>query len=260
THHRLVVTHGNGPQVGLLALQSASDPDTPAPPLDVLDAESVGLIGYLLVQALSRFLDPALVAAVLTRVVVEADDPAFHHPTKPVGPWYRHGRAQRLAEENGWHLVEGEQGFRRVVPSPEPQQIVELEAIEVLLEADRVVVAGGGGGIPVAVIGDQLVGVEAVVDKDLTSALLAQALGADRLIVLTDVDAVYLDHGEPSARPIVDTTPAELRRFRFAPGSMGPKIEAVCRFVETTGAEASIGALQDADAVLAGDAGTTIHR
>lgn len=258
-HHRLVITHGNGPQVGLLALQSASDPDTPAHPLDVLDAESVGLIGYLLVQALSRFLDPAGVAAVLTRVIVDADDPALGHPTKPVGPWYPPDRGQQLARQNGWHMIEGEHGSRRVVPSPDPQRIVELEAVEVLLEAGNVVIAGGGGGIPVAVIGGYLVGVEAVVDKDLTSALMAQELGADRLVVLTDVDAVYLDHGEPTARPLADTTPAELRGHRFATGSMAPKVEAVCRFVEATGAEASIGALDDAESVLAGVAGTTIR-
>lgn len=258
--NRLVITHGNGPQVGLLALQSTADPDLPPHPLDVLDAESVGLIGYLLVQALSRHLDASTVTAVLTRVVVDADDPGFAHPTKPVGPWYRPERAGELAALHGWEIVERDGRARRVVPSPHPRRIVELDAIETLLGADHVVVAGGGGGIPVAMVDGRLVGVEAVVDKDLTSSLLARELGADRLVILTDVDAVYLDHGLPLARALSRTTPGELRRHRFDAGSMAPKIEAACRFVEATGCEASIGALDDAEAVLAGDAGTIVSR
>lgn len=257
--NRMVLTHGNGPQVGVLALQAASDPDLEPHPLDVIDAESVGLIGYLIAQALSAHLDPGRVAALLTRVAVASDDPAFDHPTKPVGPWYPPDRAASLAMEQGWEFVAGSRGWRRIVPSPDPLAIVEIQAIEALIAREQVVIGAGGGGIPVARDGyGGLVGVEAVVDKDLTSALLATELGADRLVVLTDVDAVYLDHGTPSSRPLGSTTPTELRHHRFEPGSMGPKVEAVCRFVEGTGGEAVIGALDQAEAVLAGTSGTTV--
>ncbi len=257
--HRLVITHGNGPQVGLLALQSAADPDVPPHPLDVIDAESVGLIGYLLVEALSLHLDPSSVTAILTRVVVDADDPAFGRPTKPVGPAYGSARAAVLAERYGWRMADTDRGFRRVVPSPDPQRIVELGAIETLVNAGRIVIAGGGGGIPVAVDGGGPVGVEAIVDKDLTSALLAIELGADRLVILTDVDAVSVDYGTPSARRLITTTPSELRAHRFAVGSMAPKVEAVCRFVEATGFGAAVGELHQAEAVLAGYSGTRIQ-
>ncbi len=254
--HRLVVTHGNGPQVGLLALQAAGHPELPPHPLDVLDAESVGLIGYLLVEALSRHLDPERVAALLTRVEVDPQDPAFTAPTKPVGPWYAEDEGRSLARANGWYLTAGDRGVRRIVASPPPLRVVELDAIRALLLAGLVVVAGGGGGIPVAT-GDHR-GVEAVVDKDLTSALIAERLDADRLVILTDVDAVHLDHGRPECRPLTRTTPAELRAHHFAPGTMGPKVAAVCRFVEATGNPAAIGALDSAAEVLAGTAGTTI--
>jgi carbamate kinase len=229
--NRLVVTHGNGPQVGLLALQSAGDPDVPAPPLDVLDAESVGLI----------------------------DDPAFTRPTKPVGPWFPEGRAAELAAEHGWNMVGGPRGSRRVVPSPDPVSVVEIDAVDILAKSGRAVVAAGGGGIPVARRSGRLVGVEAVVDKDLTSSLLAVELGANRLIILTDVDAIHLDHGTPESRPLARATPSQLRSVEFEPGSMGPKVEAVCRFVESTGRSAAVGSLPEAEAVIAGASGTLVE-
>jgi carbamate kinase len=255
---RLVVTHGNGPQVGLLAMQAADDPELPPPPLDVLDAESVGLIGYLLVEALSSHVEPERVSALLTRVEVDIDDPAFGAPSKPVGPWFGPERGRELAQRHGWDMTETARGWRRIVPSPEPIKIVEIGAIRTLASTGQIVIAGGGGGIPVATTDAGLVGVEAVVDKDLTSALMAIELGADRLIVLTDVDAVYLDFGHAHARPLGRTTTAELRAHEFAAGSMGPKVEAACRFVEATGTPAAIGALTDASGVIAGTSGTQI--
>jgi carbamate kinase len=254
----LVITHGNGPQVGVLAMQAAADPTVVAPPLDVLDAESVGLVGYLLVESLSRHVEPSRVVCVLTRVEVDGDDPAFGRPTKPVGPWFAPGRAGQLAATHGWDFVEGPLGARRIVASPEPRRIVELGAIAMLARAGNLVVAGGGGGIPVITRDGVLVGTEAVVDKDLTAALLAVALGADRLIVLTDVDAVYADYGLPAARALGEVTPDVLRTMSFPVGSMGPKIDAVCRFVEQTGGQAAVGSLAEAEAVLAGGAGTRI--
>lgn len=256
--HRLVVTHGNGPQVGLLALQAIADTSISPPPLDVLDAESVGMIGYLLVEALSAHMEPEAVVAVLTRVEVDLDDPAFGRPTKPVGPWLEPGLAHALAASHGWSLVEGPRGGRRVVASPRPVRVIELDVIDMLARSGRIVIAGGGGGVPVAKRGTRLVGVEAIIDKDLTAAELAIGLGAEQLVVLTDVDAVYRDHGRSDATPIPVATSRDLRAMSFPPGSMGPKIEAVCRFVESTGRPAVIGALAEAQAVLAGTAGTRV--
>lgn len=261
-HHRLVITHGNGPQVGLLALQSSADPDLAPYPLDVLDAESVGLIGYLILQAMSRHVEPSTLAAVLTRVEVDSRDSAFDTPTKQIGPWYPAERGNDLAAAHDWSMVRREDEVRRVVASPEPRRIIEIPAIEALTGTGHIVIAGGGGGIPVAyedpVAREGYVGVEAVIDKDLTSSLLAIRLAADRLIVLTDVDAVYEGFGDTNARRMASTTAAELRELHFEPGTMGPKIEAVCRFVEQTGRRAAIGALGEAAAVMAGEAGTHV--
>jgi carbamate kinase len=252
--HELVVTHGNGPQVGLLALESERDTDLANPyPLDVLGAETQGMIGYLLVQGLRAVgLDAA---CLICRTVVRADDPAFADPSKFVGSAYDQRTAQKLAEERGWQIRQDGDFWRRVVPSPEPVELLELPLIRTLLSPDRVLVCAGGGGIPVRQDGP---GVEAVVDKDLTASLLARALDADTLLLLTDVDAVYADFGTPDARPLRRTTVGELRSERFAAGSMGPKVEAACRFVEATGRPAAIGRLEDAEAVLSGDAGTTV--
>jgi len=258
-HHGVVVTHGNGPQVGLLALQSAAYREVAPYPLDVLGAESEGMIGYVLAQALGNVLAGRRIATLLTQVVVDLDDPAFRAPSKPIGPLYRENEARRLAAERGWHVAPDGPGFRRVVPSPEPRQVIELETIRLLIEAGVVVVCAGGGGVPVVITpGGMVRGVEAVVDKDLSAAFLARALGADALLILTDVAAVYTDWDDPRQRPLRAATPAGLRACRFAPGSMGPKVEAACRFVEETGKPAGIGALPEAAAILRGEAGTRV--
>jgi carbamate kinase len=257
--HDVVITHGNGPQVGLLALQASAYADVPAYPLDVLGAESEGMIGYVLEQELENQLPGRTVVTVLTQVVVDPTDRAFAKPTKPIGPIYSEEQAERLARERGWSIAPDGDHFRRVVPSPQPLRIVELAAISTLVDADAVVVCTGGGGIPV--VCDErgwLGGVEAVIDKDLAAELLARSLGATFLLMLTDVDGVYRNWGTPEARLINRTTPAELRSLEFASGSMGPKVEAACRFVEATGGNAGVGALERAAEIIAGLAGTTI--
>lgn len=256
--NEVVITHGNGPQVGLLALEADAYHAVKPYPLDLLGAESQGMIGYLIVQALRAETDRSVVA-VLTEVAVDPDDPAFRHPTKPIGPVYDHGDAQRLAAEHGWTVAQDGSHYRRVVASPEPREIVELDAIASLLAGGSIVVCAGGGGIPVVRDGVHLRGVEAVIDKDLTAALLAEQLHADGLVMLTDVPCVERGWGTPSAAPIGDATPGELRELDFAPGSMAPKIEAACRFVERTGGDVAIGALADLAEVAAGRAGTRVH-
>lgn len=260
--HELVITHGNGPQVGVLALESASDPSLSHPyPLDTLGAETQGLIGYWLVQELHNRLPDRLVTAIVTQTVVDPDDPAFRHPTKFVGPVYDERELRAIAAERGWEVAPDGDRWRRVVASPQPVRIVETPVIRMLLDAGVVVVCAGGGGVPVAeAAGGALTGVEAVIDKDLTSALLAEQLGADVLLVLTDVDGVYRDFGTPHAERLTSITAAELRGLAFPAGSMGPKIGAVCRFVERTDGFAAIGALADAAALLTGRRGTRITR
>jgi carbamate kinase len=255
----LVITHGNGPQVGLLALEAAAYEAVSPYPLDVLGAESQGMIGYLLIQALRSHTERE-VAALLTQVVVDEDDPAFESPSKPIGPVYTRHEASVLAAKHGWTLARDGVLFRRVVPSPEPREIVEIETIRRLVDSGAIVVCGGGGGIPVAWTGASLRGVEAVVDKDLTAAMLAELLDAHRLLMLTDVPRVEREWGTPAAEPIAFATPAELRGMTFAAGSMGPKVEAACRFIERTGGEgeAAIGALSELPAIVRGDAGTRI--
>jgi carbamate kinase len=255
--HELVITHGNGPQVGLLALEADAYHAVKPYPLDVLGAESQGMIGYLIVQALRAETDTSVVA-LLTEVVVDVDDPAFSHPTKPIGPVYTTAEARRVVAEHGWDVAADGEHQRRVVPSPQPHDIVELDAVETLLEAGSIVVCAGGGGIPVVREGSRLRGVEAVIDKDLTAALLAEQLHADRLLILTDVPCVERGWRTPAASPIAAAAPAELRRLEFATGSMAPKIEAACRFVERGGGEAVIGALADLAEVAAGRAGTRV--
>ena len=258
--HELVVTHGNGPQVGLLALQAEAYRDVRAYPLDVLGAESEGMVGYLLEQALANELPGRDVATLLTQVVVDPADSAFGHPSKPVGPLYGEAEARRLAAERGHAVARDGEGFRRVVPSPEPIGIVELRAISLLVAADVLVIGGGGGGIPVRIDEDgALRGVEAVIDKDLSAALLARLLGADLLLLLTDVPGVVRGFGTPGATTVPRATPAELRALELPAGSMGPKAEAACRFVERTGAAAAIGSLEDAPAIVRGEAGTAIR-
>ncbi|NNG06065.1 MAG: carbamate kinase [Inquilinus sp.] len=256
--HAVVVTHGNGPQVGLLALQAEAYGDVRPYPLDVLGAESEGMIGYLIEQELANILPERDVVTLLTQVVVDADDPAMASPSKPIGPVYPRSKAAAL-RRRGWAVARDGDHVRRVVPSPEPRRIVELRAIRLLVEAGVLVVCAGGGGIPVIETpSGGLAGIEAVIDKDLAASLLAAALGAEALLLLTDVDAVQAGWRTPAARPIPRATPATLRGHRFEPGSMAPKVEAACRFVETTGGVAGIGALADAAAILAGEAGTMV--
>jgi carbamate kinase len=260
--HDVILTHGNGPQVGVLAIESAQDPALSRPyPFEVLGAQTQGMIGYWLVQALSRALPGRPAACLLCRTVVHADDPAFAQPAKFVGPVYDEDTAKRLAAERGWRMRPDGHAWRRVVPSPEPVELVELGTIRLLADSGLLVVCAGGGGVPVTRGADGgLHGVEAVVDKDLSAALLARAVGADALLILTDVPAVEDGYGTPAARVIHRATVAQLRAMSFPAGSMGPKVEAACRFAEATGGMAAIGRLSDAAALLAGDTGTVVTR
>jgi carbamate kinase len=257
--HQVVVTHGNGPQVGLLALQAEAYRAVPPYPLDVLNAETEGMIGYLIEQQLRNHLPGRQVVTLLTQVEVDANDPAFAQPSKPIGPLYPQAEAEQLAAERGWEIAPDGEAYRRVVPSPEPRRILELATIRLLVQAGALVICAGGGGIPVVITpGGGIRGVEAVIDKDRAAALLAIALNADALLLLTDMDAVYTDWKAPTAQSLRDATPQQLRQHTFAPGSMGPKVEAACRFVEATHALAGIGRLEDAAAILAGKAGTRV--
>jgi carbamate kinase len=263
--HELVISHGNGPQVGLLALQGSAYTEVETYPLDLLGAQTEGMIGYLIQQELGNELPfEKHLASLLTLIEVAGDDAAFADPTKPIGPIYSEEEAARLAEEKGWVFKPDGESFRRVVASPLPQRIFGIESVEWLLERGCVVICAGGGGIPVmytdepATAGRQLVGVEAVIDKDLASALLAKDLHADALAIVTDVDAVYVDWGTPQQRAIRRATPTALAGVEFAAGSMGPKVRAACSFVEETGGTAVIGSIADTPALLRGEAGTTV--
>jgi carbamate kinase len=257
--HRLVVTHGNGPQIGLLALQSEAYRDVRSYPLDLLGAETEGMIGYLLEREIANSLPDRQVASLLTQTVVDALDPAFRMPTKPIGPMYDVDEAQRLATERGWTVAPDNDGWRRVVASPIPRSIVEQSTIKLLLDHDVLVVCAGGGGVPIVIDSKGARhGVEAVVDKDAATALLARQLGADLLLLLTDVPAVQIEWGTPRAHALGEITARKLQAIRFAPGSMAPKTAAAASFVSTTGGRAAIGALNDAAALVAGSAGTQV--
>lgn len=257
--HQVVVTHGNGPQVGWLALRTQQQGGSQTYPLDLLDAGSEGMIGYLLEQELANLLPDRAIASLLTQVSVDPADPAFVHPDKPIGPMLSEGEARRLAAEYGWSVAPDSDGWRRVVPSPRPERILELTAIRTLLDAGTLVICAGGGGIPVAVDAHGATrGVEAVIDKDRAAALLGLNIHAEALLLLTDVDAVYRDWGTPQATPIHHATPDALSAISFAPGSMAPKVEAACRFVREGGKRAGIGRVEDAAAVLGGWSGTTL--
>ncbi len=260
--HQLVVTHGNGPQVGLLALQAQAYTEVAAYPLDVMDAATEGIIGYLIEAELLNEMPPgASCASLLTRVEVDADDPAFLTPSKPIGPGYDRDTMHRLKAEKGWDFVEEATGhWRRVVASPLPRRILPIDIIGRLVDAGVVVICAGGGGIPtVRGSGGRLEGVEAVIDKDYAAGLLAARLDADALLLLTDVAAVYDGWGGPAPRPLGRVTPGDLARRTFAPGSMAPKVTAACEFVLARGGVAGIGALEDAGRILAGEAGTLIR-
>jgi carbamate kinase len=257
--HDIVLTHGNGPQIGLLALQGEAYSGERPYPLDVLGAESEGMVGYLLDQELTNALGGRPVATLLTQVLVDRSDPAFESPTKPIGPVYDESTARELAAERKWSIAPDVDGYRRVVASPEPRAIVELPTIRLLADSGVLVVCVGGGGIPVIEAEGRLHGVEAVIDKDLAAALLATGLDADALLLLTDVPAVEAEWGTPRARPLREASVAELAAMSFAAGSMGPKVEAACRFAERPGGLAAIGALGDAAAILRGERGTRIR-
>ncbi len=256
----LVISHGNGPQVGLLALQGATRPQVERFPLDVLDAETEGMIGYMIELELGNLLRrERACATLLTMVEVSADDPAFSCPDKPIGAIYTAAEAAVAKREKGWTMAQDGDAYRRVVPSPKPVRLLEMEPVRALIERGTVVICAGGGGIPViADANGHHQGVEAVVDKDRSAALLAREIRADLLVIATDVRSVYLDWGTPSARPILCASPDALGALGFAAGSMGPKVEAASEFARSTRHRAVIGALADIDRLIAGTAGTSI--
>jgi carbamate kinase len=260
--HQLVIGHGNGPQVGLLALQGAAYEKVETYPLDVLGAQTEGMIGYMIEQELGNLLPfERPFATILTMVEVDPQDPAFTNPTKFIGPVYPKEEADRLAKDKGWVFKQDGDKWRRVVASPEPRRMFEMRPIKWMLEHNTIVVAAGGGGIPTMYepgAHRQLVGVECVIDKDFASELLARELDADLFVMLTDAEAVYVDWGKPTQQAIRRASPAALEAWSFAAGSMGPKVNAACRFAKATGKKAAIGALADLGKILAGEAGTTI--
>ena len=260
--HQVVVAHGNGPQVGLLALQADAYSAVDPYPLDVLGAETEGMIGYMIEQELGNLLPPEKpLATLLTMIEVDPDDPAFGKPEKFVGPQYDEDEARRVSEAKGWAFRQDGNRWRRVVPSPQPRRIFEIRPVNWLLQQGAVVICAGGGGIPTMYSRQEpnhLVGVEAVIDKDLASCLLAENVGADLFVMATDVDAVYTEWGTPQTRPLGWVTPEELSAENFAAGSMGPKVAAAARFVKNTGGRAAIGRLEQIGDIVQGSAGTNV--
>lgn len=261
--NELVIAHGNGPQVGLLALQGLSYKPDEAYPLDVLGAETEGMIGYMIEQELGNLLPFEVpFASLLTQVEVDPNDPAFKDPTKFIGPVYDKDEALRLADEKGWKVKPDGDKYRRVVASPKPIRIFEIKPITWLLERGTVVICAGGGGIPTMYDSDKtkrtLKGIEAVIDKDLCSALLARELRADLLVIATDVDAAYIDYKKPTQKAIAEAHPDELERLGFAAGSMGPKVQAACEFARLTGRVAVIGSLENIEKIVQGTGGTRV--
>ena len=262
--HELVISHGNGPQVGLLALQGAAYKPDEAYPLDVLGAETEGMIGYMIEQEMGNLLPFEVpFATLLTMVEVDPEDPGFKNPSKFVGPVYEKPDADRIAKEKGWVFKADGPKWRRVVPSPQPKRIFEIRPIKWLIEHNTVVICAGGGGIPTMYergASRKLVGVEAVIDKDLCSELLARELEADLFIMATDAPGVYIDFGKPEAKVIRQSTPAAIGKYSFPAGSMGPKVDAACHFATATGKTAAIGALADIPAIVRGQKGTQISK
>ncbi|HAT3651033.1 TPA: carbamate kinase [Raoultella ornithinolytica] len=256
--YQVVIVHGNGPQVGLLALQNQAYSDSPAWPLDVLVAETQGMLGYMIAQVLGSRAGIPPVVTLLTRVEVDAADPAFRQPGKYIGPVWAAEEQSALEARYGWQMKKDGDYVRRVVPSPRPQKILERQAISQLLADGNVVICAGGGGTPVVEENGSYQGMEAVVDKDLAASVLAQSLQAEALLILTEADAVYLDWGTPKARALRTATVDDLRPLAVPDGAMGPKAEAAIQFVEMTGHPAYIGALRDAPAILRGEKGTLI--
>ncbi len=261
-HHQLVLSHGNGPQVGLLALQASAYKDVEAYPLDILDVQTEGMIGYLIEQELGNLVPKDVpLATILTMIEVDRDDPAFANPTKFVGPVYDDDAATALSEEKGWTFKRDGSKLRRVVPSPAPKRIFEIRPIRWLLDHGTIVICTGGGGIPTAWAPDAdrtLGGVEAVIDKDLASELLAREVDAELFIMATDVDGVYEGWGTPNQRRLDQVTPDELRNHTFPAGSMGPKVESAIRFADATGGRSAIGSLADIGRIVEGRAGTNV--
>jgi carbamate kinase len=261
-NHDIVIGHGNGPQVGLLALQGAAYEEVDTYPLDVLGAQTEGMIGYMIEQELGNLLPfERPFATLLTMVEVDPADPAFENPTKFIGPVYGKAEAERLTREKEWAFKQDGNKWRRVVASPEPKRMFEVRPIKWLLERHTIVIAAGGGGIPTMYLPGAertLIGIECVVDKDFASEMLARDLGADVFVMLTDAEAVCIDWGTPTQKAIRRASPAALEAMRFAAGSMGPKVAAACRFAKATGKRAAIGALADLERIVAGDAGTTV--
>ena len=258
--NQLVIAHGNGPQVGLLSLQAAAYTQVSPYPLDVLGAETEGMIGYIIEQELGNLLDFEVpFATLLTQVEVDANDPAFQKPSKPIGPVYSKAEAEKLAAEKGWAIAPDGDKFRRVVASPKPKRIFEIRPIKWLLDKSSIVICAGGGGNPTMYgANGKLQGVEAVIDKDLCSALLAEQLESDLLVIATDVNAAYIDFGKPTQKAIAQAHPDEMEKLGFAAGSMGPKVQAACEFARHTGKVAVIGSLADIEAIVQGTAGTRI--
>ena len=256
--NELVISHGNGPQVGLLSLQSAAYKEVEEYPLDILGAQTQGMIGYMIEQELGNILPIEVpIASILTMVEVDPDDPAFDDPTKPIGPVYSKEEAEALKNDKGWEIKKDGEYWRRVVSSPIPHRIFELRPIHWLLEKNTVVICAGGGGIPTIYNKEgNLEGVEVVIDKDRASSLLAFELEADILIMATDTDGVYSNWGTEEEKPISKTTPEEIRKYEFDKGSMGPKVEAACSFIERSGQRAVIGSLTDIEGMVNGTAGT----
>jgi carbamate kinase len=259
--NQLVIAHGNGPQVGLLALQDAAYTDVDPYPLDVLGAETEAMIGYVIEQELGNLLPfEQPFATLLTQIGVDPNDPAFGKPTKPIGPIYDKETAEKLAAEKGWSIAPDGEHFRRVVPSPKPQRIFEIRPIRMLVDKGVIVICAGGGGIPTMYDADgRLRGVEAVIDKDLAASLLAEELDADMLVIATDVDGVYTGWGKPEQTKLGSVTVDDVISMDLPAGSMGPKVAAACQFARKTGREAVIGSLADIDKIVTGDAGTRVR-
>ena len=258
--HQLVISHGNGPQVGLLALQGAAYHQVEPYPLDVLGAQTEGMIGYMIEQELGNILPfEQPFATILSMVEVDPDDPAFQNPTKPIGPLYTEEESRKLEQEKGWTMAKDGDGFRRVVASPLPKRIFQIRPVKWLLDKGCIVICAGGGGIP-TVYGPnrKLFGAEAVVDKDRAGALLARELEADLFIMATDADAIYLDWSKPTQRAIRRVHPDELAKFDFATGSMGPKVEAAIEFARRTGKTAAVGSLADVERIARSEAGSLV--
>lgn len=263
--NELIISHGNGPQVGLLALQHAAyyaqDSKIEPYPLDVLVSQTVGMIGYMLQQELTNLLPATPTQTLVTQVIVDEHDPAFSKPSKPIGQVYTQAEAEKLAVEKGWTVMPDGQYYRRAVPSPKPQDVTGINAVKALLAQDHIVICGGGGGVPcVKNAQGQLTGVEAVVDKDLATAVIANQLDADLFIIATDVNAACVNFQKEGERKIAKANPAALEALsaEFAAGSMGPKVQAVINFVKATGKDAAIGSLSDIEDIVAGKAGTRV--